>query len=96
VYLVHFVVWVAIGGSLFVHTSRCCADHFFSTQPSEDYLNVVVAQTTMTRGAINNWALWYVELTENKVKCRICGDIFTKKNGRMLSHLGPWVHLQQW
>jgi hypothetical protein len=29
-----------------------------------------------------------VEEPENKVKCRICGDIFTKKNSRMLSHLG--------
>jgi hypothetical protein len=27
--LVHFVVWAAIGGSLFVHTCRCCADQFF-------------------------------------------------------------------
>jgi hypothetical protein len=28
-----------------------------------------------------------VEEFESKVKCRICGDIFTKKNARMLSHL---------
>jgi hypothetical protein len=27
--LVHFVVWAAIGGSLFVHTCRCYADQFF-------------------------------------------------------------------
>ena len=29
--LMHFVVWVAIGGSFFVHTYRCCVNQFFST-----------------------------------------------------------------
>jgi hypothetical protein len=42
----------------------------------------------MTRTPANDWTPWYVELIENKVKCRIYGDIFTKRNGRMLSHLG--------
>jgi hypothetical protein len=29
VYLVHFVVWAAIGGSFFGHTCRCSADQVF-------------------------------------------------------------------
>jgi hypothetical protein len=41
--LMHFVVWVVIGGSFFVHTCCCCADQFFSTQPFEDYFKVVAA-----------------------------------------------------
>jgi hypothetical protein len=88
VYLVHFVVWAAIGGSLFVHTCRCCADQFFSTQPFEDYFKVVAAQTTMTRTPASDWTPWYVDLGDGRVQCLICGDAFTKKNSRMLSHLG--------
>jgi hypothetical protein len=42
----------------------------------------------MTRTIVSNWTLWYVEELNNKVKCRIYGDNFTKKNVRMLSHLG--------
>jgi hypothetical protein len=29
VYLVHFMVWAAIGGSFFGHTCRCCVDQVF-------------------------------------------------------------------
>jgi hypothetical protein len=86
--LVHFVVWAMIGGSLFVHTCRCCANHFFSTQPSKDYSKVVTAQTTMTRTPASDWTPWYVDLGDGRVQCRICGDYFTKNNMRMLSHLG--------
>jgi hypothetical protein len=60
--LVHFVVWAAIGGSLFVYTCRCCPDQFFSTQPFEDYFKVVVAQMTMTRTPTSDWTPWYVGL----------------------------------
>jgi hypothetical protein len=88
VYLVHFVVWAAIGGSLFVHTCRCCVDQFFSTQPFEDYFKVVVAQTTMTRTLASDWTPWYVDLGDGRAQCLICGDAFTKKNTRILSHLG--------
>jgi hypothetical protein len=86
--LVHFVVWAAIGGSLFVHTYRCCADQFFSTQPFEDYFKVVATQITMTRTLASDWTPWYVDLGDGRVQCLICGDHFTKKNLRMLSHLG--------
>jgi hypothetical protein len=62
---------------------------FFSTQPFEDYFKVVVAQITMTRTPASNWTLWYVDLqTSTKVQCLVCGEDFTKKNSRMLSHLG--------
>jgi hypothetical protein len=86
--LVHFVVWVAIGGSLFVHTCRCCIDQFFSTQPFEDYFKVVAAQITMTRIPASVWTPWYVDLQTGRVQCLVCGEDFTKKNSRMLSHLG--------
>ena len=72
----------------YLSSCHCCVDHFFSTQPFEEYFKVVAAQTTITRGAISNWTPWYVELTKKKVKCQICRDILTKKNGRMLNHLG--------
>jgi hypothetical protein len=85
--LVHFVVWVAIGGSLFVQTCRCCANQFFSTQPFEDYFKVVAAQITMTRTPASDWTPWYVDLQTGRVQCLICGEDFTKKNSRMLSHL---------
>jgi hypothetical protein len=42
----------------------------------------------MTRIPANDWTPWYVDLDDGRVRCRICGDNFTKKNGRMLSHLG--------
>jgi hypothetical protein len=86
--LVHFVVWVAIGGSLFVHTCRCCTDQFFSTQPFEDYFKVFAALITMTRTPASDWTPWYVDLDDGRMQCRICGDDFTKKNRTMLSHLG--------
>jgi hypothetical protein len=35
----------------------------------------------------SDWTPWYVDLGDGRVRCRICGDDFTKKNGRMLSHL---------
>jgi hypothetical protein len=60
--LVHFVVWVAIGGFIFVHTCRCCVDQFFSTQPFEDYFKVVATQITMTRTLASYWTPWYVDL----------------------------------
>jgi hypothetical protein len=75
-------------GSFFVHTCHCRADHFFSTQPSEDYFKVGSAQTTMTRIPTSDWTPWYVELGEGRVQYQICKDDFTKKNTRMLSHLG--------
>jgi hypothetical protein len=43
----------------------------------------------MTRTAISNWSPWYVDLQNTtKVQCLVCGVDFTKKNSRMLSHLG--------
>ena len=39
------------------------------------------------RTTISNWTFWYVEELDNKVKCWICRDNFTKKNARMLNHL---------
>jgi hypothetical protein len=60
VYLVHFVVWAVIGGSFLVHTCRCCADQFFSTQPFEDYFKIIATQITMTRTPASNWTSWYV------------------------------------
>jgi hypothetical protein len=41
----------------------------------------------MMRTYVSDWTPWYVELTESRVRWLICGDDFTKKNGRMLSHL---------
>jgi hypothetical protein len=62
---------------------------FFSTQPFEDYFKVVAAHITMTRTPISNWTPWYVDLQNtSKVQCLVCGEDFTKKNSRMLSHLG--------
>jgi hypothetical protein len=62
---------------------------FFSTQPSEDYFKVVAAPITMTRTPVSNWTPWYVDLQNTtKMQCLICGEDFTKKNSRMLSHLG--------
>jgi hypothetical protein len=54
----------------------------------EANFKVVVAEAIMTRSTISDWTQWYVEELENKVKCQICGDIFTKMNARMLSYLG--------
>jgi hypothetical protein len=54
---------------------------FFSTLPSEDYFKVVAAQTTMMRTLVSDWTPWYVELGEDRMQCRICGDDFTKVNG---------------
>jgi hypothetical protein len=85
--LVHFVVWAAIGGSLFVHTSRCCAGQFFSTQPFEDYFKVVATLITMTRTRASDWIPWYVDLENGRVQCLVYGEDFSKKNLRMLSHL---------
>jgi hypothetical protein len=65
--LVHFVVWATIGGSLFVHTCRCCADQFFSTQPFEDYFKIVAAQISMTRTPGSVWTPWYVDLGNGRV-----------------------------
>jgi hypothetical protein len=42
----------------------------------------------MTRGIDRYWSPWYAHELENKVTCQICGNSFTKKNCRMLSHLG--------
>jgi hypothetical protein len=75
--LEHFVLWVAIGGSLFVHTCCCCGDQFFSTHPFEDYFKVVVAQITMTRTPASDWTPWHVDLGDGRVQCLICGDAFT-------------------
>jgi hypothetical protein len=75
-------------GSLFVHTCRCCADQFVSTQPFEDYFKVVAAQTTMMRIPASDWTPWYVDLGDGRVQCLICGYVFTKMNTRMFSHLG--------
>jgi hypothetical protein len=62
---------------------------FSSTQPSEDYFKVVAAHITMTRTPVSNWTPWYVDLQNTtKVQCLVCGEDFTKKNSRMLSHLG--------
>jgi hypothetical protein len=62
---------------------------FSSTEPSEDYFNVVAAHITMTRTSVSNWTPWYVGLQNTtKVQCLVCGEDFTKKNSRMLSHLG--------
>jgi hypothetical protein len=61
--------------------------NFFSTQPFEDYFKVVAAQITMTRTPASDWTPWYVDLQTGRVQCLICGEDFTKKNSRMLSHL---------
>jgi hypothetical protein len=62
---------------------------FSSTQPFEDYFKVVAAHITVTRTLVSNWTLWYVDLQNTtKVQCLVCGEDFTKKNSRMLSHLG--------
>jgi hypothetical protein len=38
---------------------------------------------------VKNWTPWYVDLQNTtKVQCLVCGEDFTKKNSRMLSHLG--------
>jgi hypothetical protein len=43
----------------------------------------------MTRTPASNWTPWYVDLQNTtKVQCLVCGEDFTKKNSRMLSHLG--------
>jgi hypothetical protein len=75
-------------GSIFVHTCRCCANQFFSTQPFEDYFKVFAAQITMMRTPASDWIPWYVDLGDGRVQCLICRDDFAKKNLRMLSHLG--------
>jgi hypothetical protein len=86
--LVHFMVWVVIERSLFVHTCCCCEDQFFSTQPFEDYFKVVAAQITLTRTPDSNWTPWYVDLENGRMQCLVCEEDFSKKNLRMLSHLG--------
>jgi hypothetical protein len=41
------------------------------------------------RTPISNWTPWYVGLQKTtKMQCLVCGEDFTKKNSRMLSHLG--------
>jgi hypothetical protein len=63
--------------------------NFFSTQPFEDYFKVVAVLITMTRTPASNWIPWYVDLQNTtKVQCLVCREDFTKKNSRMLSHLG--------
>jgi hypothetical protein len=63
--------------------------NFFSTQPFEDYFKVIAAQIIMMRVPASNWTPWYVDLQNTtKVQCLVCGEDFTKKNSRMLSHLG--------
>jgi hypothetical protein len=63
--------------------------NFFSTQPFEDYFKVVAAQITMTRTPASDCTPWYVDLqNDTRVQCLVCGEDFTKKNSRMLSHLG--------
>jgi hypothetical protein len=43
----------------------------------------------MMRTPVSNWTPWYVDLQNTtKVQCLICREDFTKKNSRMLSHLG--------
>jgi hypothetical protein len=87
--LVHFVVWAAIGGPFLVILVVVVQIKFFSTQPFEDYFKVVAAQITMTRTPASNWTPRYVDLQNTmKVQCLVCGEDFTKKNLRMLSHLG--------
>jgi hypothetical protein len=61
----------------------------------EANFKVLAAEAIMTRTTLSDWIPWYVEEPDNnnnnmlhKVKCRICGDNFTKKNSSMLSHLG--------
>jgi hypothetical protein len=63
--------------------------NFFSTQPFEDYFKVIATQITMTRTPASNWTPWYVDLQNTtKMQYLVCGEDFTKKNLRMLSHLG--------
>jgi hypothetical protein len=66
----------------------------------EANFEVLAAEAIMIRTTLSDWTPWYVEELDNnnnnmlhKVKCRICGDSFTKKNSRMLSHLGTFVAL---
>jgi hypothetical protein len=42
----------------------------------------------MTRIPASDWTPWYVDLGDDRMQCLICGDAFTKKNSRILSHLG--------
>jgi hypothetical protein len=43
----------------------------------------------MTKTHVSNWTPWYVDFSNpTKVQCLVCGEDFTKKNSRMLSHLG--------
>jgi hypothetical protein len=43
----------------------------------------------MTRTHVSNWTPWYVDLQNTtKMQRLVCGEDFTKKNSRMLSHLG--------
>jgi hypothetical protein len=43
----------------------------------------------MTKTLVSKWTPWYVDLQNTtKVQCLVCGEDFTKKNSRMLSHLG--------
>jgi hypothetical protein len=43
----------------------------------------------MTRTPTSNCTPWYVDLQNTtKVQCLVCREDFTKKNSRMLSHLG--------
>jgi hypothetical protein len=42
----------------------------------------------MTRILASDWIPWYVDLQNSRVQCLVYGEDFTKKNSRMLSHLG--------
>jgi hypothetical protein len=87
--LVHFMVWAAIGGPFLVILVVLVQIKFSSTQPSENYFKVVAVHITLTRTPVSNWTPWYVDLQNTtKVQCLVCGEDFTKKNSRMLSHLG--------
>jgi hypothetical protein len=85
--LMQFVVQAVIGKFFSVHTCHCFAEQFCWSLPYKDNFQVVSAETTMTRSTVSNWIPWYVDEPKYKVTCRLCGNSFTKENGRMLSHL---------
>jgi hypothetical protein len=48
-----------------------------------------ISRSLLTRTPASNWIPWYVDLQNTiKVQCLVCGEDFTKKHSRMLSHLG--------